>query len=82
VRTVLRVGVAAAVMATSWAATVPSHAAGPHKNLHGTFRETAAGAQLGYDIAGSAKLKVAADSSTARPSAFRASSPSATPPIS
>ena len=65
-RTVLRIGLVAAVMATSWAASVPSHAAAPHQNLHGTFRETADGARLGYDIAGSAKLKVAAARSAAK----------------
>lgn len=36
----------------------PAQAAAPHENLHGTFRETAAGSQLDYDIAGSAKLTV------------------------
>lgn len=35
-----------------------SAGASDHQNLHGTFRETAAGAGLGYDIAGSAKLTV------------------------
>ena len=36
-------------------------AAADHESLHGTFAETAAGAGLGYDIAGSAMMTVSTD---------------------
>ena len=59
-------GLAAAVTTVSFvAATMPAGAA-DHQNLHGTFSETAAGAALGYDIAGSAKLTVSTDATTAK----------------
>jgi Cu-Zn family superoxide dismutase len=59
-------GVAAAVAAVALGALAMPAGAGANQNLHGTFRETAAGAGLGYDIAGSAKLTVSADGTTAK----------------
>ncbi len=41
-------------------------AAAGNQSLHGTFRETAAGAILGYIISGSAKLTIGASTSTAK----------------
>ena len=41
-------------------------AAAGNQSLHGTFRETAAGADLGYNISGSAKLTIGASTSTAK----------------
>lgn len=51
-------------MASVLLATTTAGAA-DHQNLHGTFAETAAGAGLGYDIHGSAKLTVHAGSTVA-----------------
>lgn len=41
-------------------------AAAGNQSLHGTFRETADGARLGYNISGSAKLTISSDTSTAK----------------
>ena len=41
-------------------------AAAGNQSLHGTFRETAAGADRGYNISGSAKLTIGASTSTAK----------------
>ncbi len=41
-------------------------AAAGNQSLHGTFRETAVGAGLGYNISGSAKLTIGASTSTAK----------------
>lgn len=61
------VGVTAAITTASlWVVAMPAGAAASHQNLHGTFRETTAGAGLGYDIAGSAKLTVGSDSTAAK----------------
>ncbi|MEO5842195.1 MAG: hypothetical protein ABIQ73_24635 [Acidimicrobiales bacterium] len=40
--------------------------AADHQSLHGTFRETATGATLGYNISGSAKLTIEINASTAK----------------
>lgn len=48
------------------AMTAPAGADPGAESLHGTFRETTAGAGLGYDIAGSAKLTVTAGSTAAQ----------------
>jgi hypothetical protein len=59
------VGLTVAVAAAA-AMTAPAGAAPGADSLHGTFRETTAGAGLGYDIAGSAKLTVTASSTEAK----------------
>ena len=40
-------------------------AAADHQSLHGTFRETAIGARLGYNISGLAKLTIETNATTA-----------------
>lgn len=55
----LTLAVGAVVLVTSTAG------AADHESLHGTFTTTSTGATAGYDIHGSAKLTVVADSTTA-----------------
>lgn len=57
----LTVALAVAALGTTTAGASPDG-----QSLHGTFRETAAGAGLGYDIAGSAKLTVTSSSTEAQ----------------
>jgi hypothetical protein len=59
-------GLAAAITTVTFVAVTMPAGAADHQNLHGTFNETAAGAALGYDIAGSAKLTVSIDETTAK----------------
>lgn len=55
----------AAAIAASFALGIsPAGAANNPQVVHGTFRETQAGADLGYSIAGSAKLTVSGDSTS------------------
>ncbi|MEY2431081.1 MAG: large repetitive protein [Acidimicrobiaceae bacterium] len=58
--------IVAVTTASFWITAMPAGGGASHQNLHGTFRETAAGAGLGYDIAGSAKLTVSTDATTAK----------------
>jgi hypothetical protein len=64
-RSLRRAGLAAAVAALATVgATVPAGAAAPHTIRTGTFRETVAGHDLGYNIAGAAKMTVGATATT------------------
>jgi hypothetical protein len=61
-RIVVSTGVCVGSLAVPFAAPV---AGADHQSLHGIFRETAIGADLGYNISGSAKLRVETNATTA-----------------